>query len=607
MDAPLTLLDPACGSGSFLIGAYQFLLDWHLNFYTQNNPDQWASSKFPPITQCTASVSPASSEKTGGTAKQSLGVDNNQQTSSTHPPFHSSTNYTLTTAERNRILLAHICGVDIDTQAVEVTKLSLLLKVLEGETSDTLHYQFRLLHERALPDLSQNIKCGNSLIGPDFYQSQPQQLNLFDEDQIYRINAFDWTHEFPHIFKNENPGFNTVIGNPPYGAYFSKIESNYLLNFYNYQNYQLDSYMLFLEKALSFMHTNAFLGFIIPNTWLLNLQTEGIRKYIFSNYNLNNIVHYQRPVFRKATVDTEIIILQNVPSQNTHHINIEIISKTGKCTSYSIPQERWLAENGKPVNIFLRPEIVTLSDKIRNIPMLDDLCIITQGCKPFQVGKGKPPQTREIVNNKPFVSETQIDSTFRPLLRGNLMGKYKILWSNNYWISFGDWLAEPRYSANFDLPSKIVVRQTGDSLVATLDSAQFIVRDNLYTIVPRENNVDLRYILGLINSNLQNWYYQNVINPEKGEALAQIKRGHLARLPIIDPFDITTDKSHHDQMVSLVERMLSLHQKLSAASTPDENNILQRQIDTTDHQIDQLTYQLYNLTKNEIKIVEEST
>ena len=78
----------------------------------------------------------------------------------------------LTTAERKRILLNNIYGVDIDSQAVEVTKLSLLLKVLEGENEETINQQLKMFHERALPDLGSNIKCGNSLIGPDFFEGQ---------------------------------------------------------------------------------------------------------------------------------------------------------------------------------------------------------------------------------------------------------------------------------------------------------------------------------------------------------------------------------------------------------------------------------------------------
>ena len=101
--------------------------------------------------------------------------------------------YRLTTAERKRILLNNIYGVDIDSQAVEVTKLSLLLKVLEGENSQTLQSTF--IHERALPDLGDNIKCGNSLIGPDFYQQQ----TMLDDEERLRVNVFDWEKEFAEI------------------------------------------------------------------------------------------------------------------------------------------------------------------------------------------------------------------------------------------------------------------------------------------------------------------------------------------------------------------------------------------------------------------------
>ena len=101
----------------------------------------------------------------------------------------------LTTAERKRILLNNIYGVDIDRQAVEVTKLSLLLKVLEGETGETLQPQLQLFHERALPDLGGNIKCGNSLIGPDFYEGR--QMSLLDEEESTGSTSSTGRREFP--------------------------------------------------------------------------------------------------------------------------------------------------------------------------------------------------------------------------------------------------------------------------------------------------------------------------------------------------------------------------------------------------------------------------
>ncbi|MFQ5341258.1 MAG: type I restriction endonuclease, partial [Anaerolineae bacterium] len=157
----LRILDPACGSGSFLLGAYQFLLDWHRDQYIADDPQKWATRRTPRLYQTAAG------------------------------------DWQLTTAERKRILLNNIYGVDIDPQAVEVTKLSLLLKVLEGETEQSLSTQLSFLRERALPDLEHNIKCGNSLIGPDFYDGR--QMSLLDEEEMYRLNIFDWEAEFPEI------------------------------------------------------------------------------------------------------------------------------------------------------------------------------------------------------------------------------------------------------------------------------------------------------------------------------------------------------------------------------------------------------------------------
>jgi len=113
--------------------------------------------------------------------------------------------------------------------------------------------------------------------------------------------------------------------------------------------------------------------------------------------------------------------------------------------------------------------------------------------------------------------------------------------------------------------------------------------------------------LGVLNSKLLNDYYQ-LLNPEIGEALAEVKATNLKRLPIcrIDPSDLS-DKARDDRMVELVDTMLKLNKTLKAAKTDHEKSLIQRQIDATDKQIDQLVYELYGLTGEEIRIVEEAT
>ena len=149
----------------------------------------------------------------------------------------------LTTAEKKRILLNNIHGVDIDSQAVEVTKLSLLLKVLEGESG-----QLSLGFERALPDLGENIKCGNSLIGPDYYEGRQlvwgcsmKKNAIASMPLIGKMNLLSFVQG----------GFDAVIGNPPWGANFQKSDEKYFRRIYAVaQTSSLDSYALFIEKGI---------------------------------------------------------------------------------------------------------------------------------------------------------------------------------------------------------------------------------------------------------------------------------------------------------------------------------------------------------------------
>src|SRR5690606_12409450 len=183
----IKILDPACGSGSFLIGAFQYLLDYHKDYYSENG-------------------------------KPSRGKKDNPLTPDGH----------LTTAEKKRILLNNIFGVDLDANAVEVTKLSLLLKCLEGETEASINQQLMLFNERVLPTLEENIKSGNSLIDTDYYD------NVIDFGEEKKIKPFNWQNAFTEVF--EQGAFDIVIGNPPYVmSDISTDQKVYLNDKYRYQ------------------------------------------------------------------------------------------------------------------------------------------------------------------------------------------------------------------------------------------------------------------------------------------------------------------------------------------------------------------------------------
>lgn len=165
-------------------------------------------------------------------------------------------------------------------------------------------------------------------------------------------------------------------------------------------------------------------------------------------------------------------------------------------------------------------------------------------------------------------------------------------------------LHRPRKENLFLKSKKLLGVITGDRIAIALDENKTFVTDGLYLFCTSEN-INEKYLMGILNSSLLVFIY-HLLTMEKGRVLAQVKPTVLSRLPIrtID-FENPNDKAKHNKMVKLVERMLDLHKKLDVAKIPDEKTKIQRQINTTDKQIDNLVYQLYNLTNEEIAIVED--
>jgi hypothetical protein len=323
--AKLKILDPACGSGSFLLGAYEQLLKWHLDFYTNDSPVKWAKGSKPVLVQ-----------SSGGGWKLAI-------------------------AERKRILLDNIFGVDIDAQAVETTKLSLLLKVLEGETSQSL--QPELLHERALPDLGDNIKCGNSLIGPDFYQ---QELTFLDDDQRYRINVFDWQAEFSEIFKTG--GFDAVIGNPPYVRQETLSQfKDYFETHYEAFDGVADLYAYFMEKGVKLLREGGLFSIIVSSSFLRATYAEPLRRTLKKYAAVQRIVDFGGLAVFANAKDTYVCIplLAKGGKQKTVEVSKVHSLETRKLTEYVpshhfiIPSERlapeaWSLKSDEEATVFAK-------------------------------------------------------------------------------------------------------------------------------------------------------------------------------------------------------------------------------------------------------------
>jgi len=548
--ANLRILDPACGSGSFLLSAYTYLLNYHRDLYVENNPAKHPKQIY---------------QGRGG-------------------------QWYLTIAEKKKILLNNIFGVDIDSQAVEVTKLSLLLKVLENESQESL-LQFP---ERALPDLGNNIKCGNSLISPDFFDNLDTN-NITDELRD-KINAFDWNDQFPQIFSPKNPGFDAIIGNPPwisltgkFGAnIYSKAEVEYLVCKFAGNTYMPNMYEYFVAQGLNLLSIGSYFGYIVPDRLGFNSQFVQLRNRILNQTQIISLIY--RVPFPGITADTLMFVLHR-PTRIIPESPVEIGEYEHELQH--IPQLELEQDETYSFQYYDSIVAMQLTRKIEHLPNLVPLSSICESTSGFG---GKSDL---ITPNR--VSSEQIET-----IKGDSIGRYTF--KKTYWFHFRKENITGRTTDRTKLGviPKILLRKTGDHILATLDDTGIFPEQSLYFLFNNQSALDFKYLLGILNSPLATFYYQNRLITNR-RSMAQLKKVHLDAIPIrtID-FDIPDDVAKHDKMVKLIERMLYLHKKLNTAKIPDEKTKIKRQIDTTDKQIDQLVYNLYGLTKEEIAIVEKS-
>jgi hypothetical protein len=471
----------------------------------------------------------------------------------------------------------------------------------------------RLFHERALPDLGNNIKCGNSLIGPDFYQNQ--QLNLFGDEQQRKINAFDWQKEFAPIFKQG--GFDAVIGNPPYVdsewmTQFLAKERNYCTSHYRSASGNWDIFCVFIEKALELCKPNGYSGMIVPNKLGSAPYASATRSILTINNQLILLRDYSHvPVFPVAVYPIVYVVRRISPksakSANYERMQISETSQIICGESHELEYSRYFSEPDQPWQIFSAIEGSNLIDRLRSYPSLDTIAEV--------VGAATVSEAYEI---KSLIREhSRGTSADLMIINSGTIDRYHSLWGEKPCRYIKDTYLRPIIPINSEknLPPKrlkqakspkIIVAGMTKKLECTVDlDGTFLAGKSTCLIFP---STDLRYLLGLMNSKLLAFYYRAIYG---GIALAggylRIGSPQLRTLPVpnID-FTRPNNKAKHNKIVSLVEQMLELHKKISKIKNPEEKTRIQRQIEATDGQIDKLVYDLYGLTAEEVKIVEGS-
>ncbi|MDP2208563.1 MAG: Eco57I restriction-modification methylase domain-containing protein [Bacteroidota bacterium] len=555
----LKIIDIACGSGSFLIEVYSQLLDYHTKYYNEH-PEK---------------------AKKGDTETREGKI-------------------VLSLKKRQEILTNNIYGVDIDFQATEVTQLSLYLKLLEDVTMNDA-FQYSLLKEKILPDLRNNIVCGNSLIGTDILEGK-----LFDSEEERKLNPMNFEDTFPKVM--QRGGFDAVVGNPPYEITLGKeSKSNYKelknINDYFKKKYskisgEINLYKVFTEKAINILGKGGYFGYIMPTSLLNDLSNLELRKFIFNRFSEVEINQFpeKAKVFKNVTQDvciylcndnktTECVLLRTGILEPSKLLSVPIVfDKTLiKDLNYKVPMFRTLDE-------------VKIISKLLTYPKLENFKNI------LSIAEGEIHLTkfknalRTSVKNK---------NTFR-LIRGDIVQRYELLTKTDK-MSYVDNIEVKRISNSPKLSFLNTPRLIYQQVVNIQKKRRlnfYLLKENAYVgntcgFIISNGSIDLKFLLGILNSKLMNWRFKltssnnHILTNELYQLnLNQYNRNH------------PQGAAAYNKFISLVEQMLVAKEKLNKAKLDAEINKLEMQIASIDRQIDQAVYELYGLTEEEIKIVE---
>jgi len=629
----IKILDPACGSGSFLIGAYTCLLDYHLDYYSKT-PKKYKKEIFQ----------------------------------------YSDKVYYLSTETKKKVLMNNIFGVDLDPQAVEVTKLSLLLKVLEHETKETINQQQKLFQERVLPNLDNNIKCGNSLVGSEFYRNK--QITLSNETINKRVNIFDWNDSkngFLDIMKSGR--FDIIIGNPPYIQIqklteFYPEETKFIQEFYNTaKDKNIDIYIPFIEKGLSLLKEKGFLGYICPNRFFNSDYGKNLREHIkkYNLYHLVNFRHYL--VFKNADTYTCLLFIQN--NKQADYLDYKEIRNLYKTNDSSMgfllnskhDHGNLIIDKIKPHFLekgkwyFMTEEERKIFDRIIKtqkfsecyeqnfqglITGIDDIYILrliknkgkTKICYSKKLNKEVELESELLFNiigddnikqftiedsdsfiifpykNNKLIEQKGLEINF-PLIweylnifKNNLKSREKNKFNNEKWY---------QYSRNQALDKqelkKILIPHVIKNMRVAFDSkGKYFIKNVGVNGITLKDSIqeDVLYFLAILNSPISSFFISKTSIFLSGGFYASNKQ-FAGEIPIkrINFLD-KAEKDKHDKLVNLISAIIKSKNRINNIKNPNEYNLIERQIDSLQKEINNIIYELYGITKEEQEIIEMS-
>lgn len=622
--AQLRIVDPACGSGSFLLGAYDYLLKWHREYY-----------------------------KPGFTRLSEIASSNEYTTKQRNEAIKERNKLPLTpdgalnTSLKKQILLNNIYGVDLDTQAVEVTKLSLLLKCMEGETASSINAEMRF-GERVLPTLDNNIKSGNSLIDLDFYDMAGS------DEEAKKVRPFSWEQAFPKVFKQG--GFDVVVGNPPYVRIQTIIETSpsqaeyFGIKYSSAGKGNYDLYVTFIEKSIKLLNKSGVAGLILPHKFFTAEYGVAVKNLLKEKEAIDSIVHFgHQQIFEGATTYTCILSLTAKPRKCFSFQLVEDLDlwRSSDKTFQNVISLDTLSTNG--AWNFARGEAQELLEKLSVLPKLEQTTerifqgLKTSADKIFIVNCREGDGTNYAIwcpqNEKLYSVEKCL---FHPLVKGGDSLGY-IFNKTNRLILFpyrnSELVSEAELRSEFPLTFKYLKdheiylrnRENGkmDShkwygyvypkALDVMSCPKIFTPDIApnarysydttgemfftggvsggYGIRPKEN-ISSTFLLAILNSKLLDWNLKQISTQMRG-GWYSYEAKYIRHLPIAD----ASPKMGAD-LEELADLMIKLKKQKQSTTLPEKLEQLNQRIQYTDDKINKLVYELYGLSEEEVKIVE---
>jgi len=526
----IRVLDPACGSGSFLIKAFEVIFEKYKEF-----------------------------------------------------GFRGPENLL-----KIQILQENIYGVDLDQQAVEITRLNLLINALTKREK--------------LPFLD-NIKNGNSLVsGTD------EELQKYFGKDFRDSKPFGWQEQFLEVFKQG--GFDVIIGNPPYvgslelSNTLSEKEKGFFKDKFKSAVGNFDLYVLFLEKSLSLLKDGGNLSFIVPNKFLVNNYGIEIRNMLLAQSVLKLVNFSNLPIFKSVGVYPVVMVLQKQQPKSEHRVEVGSVSEDYKIKYNDYPQNNWLSNKDKIITFSEEEGNEDIINKINKKSInIGNIATVNSGTTGFDYSNyGKLISESKSKGFIKFIITRNVEPYF--INWGKNINYLKRKFSTPYFDVENKIVTEGRKKLYKD-KNKIVIRGMSKKVVAGLDNEGCALGVGAYAII--NSKIDNNLLLAFLNSKLITFYYISKFqNKHLAGGYLAFNAGQIKEIPIFD-FN-KKDRNDVSKLLTNLAKKLHVSYKLlfEATENSEKWNSIKSEIEKTDKEVDQKVYELYGLTGDEIKTIEDN-